>query len=218
MGIIPASPIAMSDSEAYTVVQHKGFSLIAEALRNLHIGLEVKQGTRRPGEPLTITVTSAMANEGKSMVSSNLALLFAGLGRKVLLVDADMRKRSLSKAFQCDQKPGLRELLGNAPWSPSLAIAVGTPTFHLLPAGDVTRSSLDTIQPEAFARTLALLKPGFDVIIFDTPPVLPMADACIMGQASDVTLLIVRSRPGRDRRVQPRRCERQGSHVRRQRC
>src|SRR6185295_4592934 len=104
-------------ADAYTLVQHKSFSLVAEALRNLHIGLEVKHGAHRTGQPLTVTVTSAMANEGKSMVSSNLALLFANLGRKVLIIDADLRKRSLSHAFKSDDKQGLREILNGMPWS-----------------------------------------------------------------------------------------------------
>ncbi len=106
MGMIPANPTPLTDAEAYTLVQHKSFSLMAEALRNLHIGLEVKYGAHRTGQPLVVTVTSALANEGKSMVSSNLALLFAGLGRKVLLVDADLRKRSISRVYKCENKVG----------------------------------------------------------------------------------------------------------------
>src|SRR6185295_5454009 len=63
MGMIPKSEQVLVDAEAYTLVLHKSFSLVAEALRNLHIGLEVKHGTYRTGQPLAITVTSAMANE-----------------------------------------------------------------------------------------------------------------------------------------------------------
>lgn len=194
MGIIPATEEPMTDEEAYVVVKNKGFTFIAEALRNLHISLEVMHGSHRTGTPLTITVTSAMANEGKSMVSSNLALLFAALGRKVLLVDADLRKRSVTRANKCEDKSGLRELLSGANWTPSLAIGTSTPGFFVLPAGHTANGSLDSIQPESFVRVLAQIQPNFDVIIFDTPPVLPMADACIMGQASNVTLLVVRSR------------------------
>lgn len=194
MGMIPASEMALNDSEAYTLVLHRSFSLVAEALRNLHIGLEVKHGAHRTGQPLVVTVTSALANEGKSMVSSNLALLFAGLGRKVLIVDADLRKRSLSKAYKCEEKTGLRDVIQGAAFTPAMAVPCGTPGFFLLPAGTSKAEASDTIQPESFERALAQMKPGYDVIIFDTPPVLPMADACIMGQVSDVTILVVRSR------------------------
>ena len=194
MGIIPATETPMTDEEAYVVVKNKGFTFIAEALRNLHISLEVMHGSHRTGTPLTITVTSAMANEGKSMVSSNLALLFAALGRRVLLVDADLRKRSVTRANKCENNAGLRELLSGAAWTPSLAVGSTTPGFFVLPAGHTANGSLDSIQPESFVRILSQIQPNFDVIIFDTPPVLPMADACIMGQASNVTLLVVRSR------------------------
>jgi capsular exopolysaccharide synthesis family protein len=195
LGLIPASDVALNDEQAYTLVQNRSFSLVSEALRNLHIGLEVKHGAHRTtGQPLVITVTSALANEGKSMVSSNLALLFAGLGRKVLIVDADLRKRSLSKAYKADDKPGLRELMRGATFTPSMAVSGSTPGFFLLPSGNVKPDASDTMQPESFVRVLAQMKPGYDVIIFDTPPVLPMADACIMGQLSDVTILVVRSR------------------------
>src|SRR6185295_19210195 len=131
-------------ADAYTLVQHKSFSLVAEALRNLHIGLEVKHGAHRTGQPLTVTVTSALANEGKSMVSSNLALLFANLGRKVLIVDADLRKRSLSKAYKADTKPGLRDIMQGTPWSPTMAVPGAAPGFFLLPAGNARPDSSDT--------------------------------------------------------------------------
>ena len=197
LGLIPASDVMLNDKQVYTLVQNRSFSLVSEALRNLHIGLEVKHGAHRStGQPLVITVTSALANEGKSMVSSNLALLFAGLGRKVLIVDADLRKRSLSKAYNADDKPGLRDLMRGTAFTPAMAVTVAgaTPGFFLLPSGNAKPDSSDTMQPESFVRVLNQMKPGYDVIIFDTPPVLPMADACIIGQLSDVTILVVRSR------------------------
>ncbi|MEI6234077.1 MAG: polysaccharide biosynthesis tyrosine autokinase, partial [Planctomycetota bacterium] len=194
LGMIPASDTVLDDQRAYTLVQHSSFSLVSEALRNLHIGLEVKYSAHRTGQPLVITVTSALANEGKSMVSSNLALLFAGLGRKVLIVDADLRKRSLSRAYKADGKSGLRDIIHGMPFALSMTVPGAVPGFFLLPAGLAKPDATDTMQPESFERALAQMKPGFDVIIFDTPPVLPMADACIMGQMSDVTILVVRSR------------------------
>src|SRR5207247_1619278 len=136
MGMIPASDMVLNDADAYTLVLHKSFSLVAEALRNLHIGLEVKHGTHRTGQPLAITVTSAMANEGKSLVSSNLALLFANLGRKVLIVDADLRKRSLTKAFKCEDKIGLRDVMNGTAWSPTISIPGPVLGFHLPPSGE----------------------------------------------------------------------------------
>jgi capsular exopolysaccharide synthesis family protein len=193
LGMIPNSLLHLDEDVLYKIVDERSFSTIAEALRNLHIGLEVKYDNRRLGKTLVLTVTSALANEGKTMVSSNLALLFASLGRKTLLVDADLRKRSLSKTYG-RFSPGLSEYLEGATFKPEDVMSLETPNLFLLPAGSVESNAPSTFKPEAFKILLAQMVANFEVVIFDTPPVLPMADACIMGHASDATVLVVRSR------------------------
>ncbi|MCY3022766.1 MAG: AAA family ATPase [Planctomycetota bacterium] len=194
LGVIPVFEHTLADADGYLLAQRQADSSVVDSLRNIHIGLEVTYGAHRTGQPLVITVTSAVPHEGKTFLASNLATLFAALGRKVLVVDADLRKGSLTKAFKCDSSIGLREAVASGKWSPEYAVNGKSPGYFLLPVTESSYSSPESLNPEGFARILPQMKAGFDVIIFDTPPVLAVADACVIGQSSDVVLLVSRSR------------------------
>jgi succinoglycan biosynthesis transport protein ExoP len=203
LGMIPSAPATMGDADGYVLVQRQTRSAIADNFRNIHIALEVTHGSQTRGKAFVITITSAGPNEGKSFVSSNLATLFSSLGRKVLLVDADFRKCSLSKAFNYKPKIGLMDIVAEGKWSPDLAIHNEAGGFSFLPAPTTgVEDKIESFDPKAFSRALELMQKDFDVIIFDTPPVLAMADASAIARVSDVTILVVRSRKTRMRDVE----------------
>jgi len=196
LGMVPMFERTLADADGYLLAQRQAGSVVVDSLRNIHIGLEVAN-TKRNGQPLLITITSAAPNEGKSFLASNLATLFAGLGRRVLVVDADLRKGSLTKAFKCHRDIGLREAIASGKWSSDMTVNGVTPGYNLLPVGKNSHENPESLSPEGFKHLLAQMKNDYDVIIFDTPPVLAVADACVIGSCTDVTLLLSRSRCSR---------------------
>jgi len=201
LGMVPASALNMSDSDGYVMVQRQARSAIADHFRNIHIALEVTHGIQSQGKAFIVTITSAGPNEGKSFVSSNLATLFASLSRRVLLVDADFRKCSLSRAFNQRPKTGLMDIISTGRWSKDAAIHNAAQGYWFLPAPR-DQEELGSFDPQAFSMALDLMKKDFDVIIFDTPPVLAMADASAIARVSDVTILVARSRKTRMRELE----------------
>ncbi|HYF49033.1 MAG TPA: AAA family ATPase, partial [Planctomycetota bacterium] len=201
LGMVPESPTSVSDTDGYAMVQRQARSPIADHFRNIHIALEVTHGIQSQGKAFIVTITSAGPNEGKSFVSANLATLFASLGRRVLLVDADFRKCSLSRAFNCRPKTGLMEIIAQGRWRKEAALFNESHGYHFLPAPS-DQEELGSFDPQAFSTALDQMKKDFDVIVFDTPPVLAMADACAMARVSDVTILVARSRKTRMRELE----------------
>lgn len=197
LGVIPRFERTLADEDGYLLAQRQANSAVVDSLRNIHIGLEVTHGQHRTGQPVVITVTSAVPHEGKSFLASNLATLFVNLGRKVLVIDADLRKGALSRAFKCDGNMGLREVIASGHWSAEYSVNSTTPGYALLPVTEGSRSNPESLNPEGLARVLPQMKAGYDVVIFDTPPVLAVADACVIGQCSDLAILVARSRQTR---------------------
>jgi capsular exopolysaccharide synthesis family protein len=193
-GTVPIFKRSVADEQGYTLAQRQPHSPVVDSLRQIHMSLEVNHGVHHTGQPLVITVSSAQPGEGKSFLTSNLAILFASLGRKVLVVDADFRRGALSRAFNCRGKNSLREAVDSGEWAPSDAFNSATPGYHLLPVGEHAYIRPESLNPEGFERVLEKMKQAFEVILFDTSPVLMVADACVLAKSSELVLLVLRSR------------------------
>jgi capsular exopolysaccharide synthesis family protein len=165
-------------------------SLAAEKFRFLGVRMRQLQQNR----PIKkVLVTSTMAEEGKSMVSANLAGVLARRKRhKVLLIEGDLRRPVLAKRF------GLRNLEGVAEWLRGNADAVTnvyhlqSPDFWLMPAGDPPSNPLELLQSGRLATLMNQLSPMFDWIIVDSPPLLPLADTTVWQRVTEGALLVVR--------------------------
>lgn len=190
-GMIPTFDKVLVKNDGYLLVKRQAHSPAVDALRNFHIGIQLEYRTKKP---LVITVTSPAPGDGKSFITANLAALFVTWGHNVLVVDADLRKGSLSSVFNHADKPGLYDLLEGASWTPQYALNGLSPGFRLLPAGKSSTENFSGIKPEKFDAVLQKLKKEFDVIIIDTPPILAIADASVVSQFSDVAILVARSR------------------------
>ena len=143
--------------------------------------------------PRTVMLTSASTGDGKTMTAVNLALVLSeSYRRKVLLVDADLRRPSIRYFKDLDGAAGLSEALA-APTDRKLALVPITPLLTLLPAG---RPVADPIGGLTSARMRTILSEAaalFDWIIVDAPPVGPMADASLLAEMVDGTLFVVRA-------------------------
>jgi len=138
----------------------------------------------------TLMVTSSFPLEGKSFIAKNLAASLANMNKKVLLVDADMRRPSLHRTFNIDPSPGLSEILvGEA----SIEEAIKDTTeanLRLLPSGTIPPNPLDLIGSERMMELVETLKQHYRWIIFDTPPLINVSDAAMLC-GSGVSVLFV---------------------------
>jgi len=163
-------------------------SALNEASRSLCTAL---QFATDQGLPRTITITSSSPGEGKSLTSIAMAKHFASLGRKVLLVDADMRNPSLHQKLKGDNSAGLSNYLTGACSPPQVMQKTEVPNLAFIASGPLPPNAADLL---GGPRVLSLLSVGcevFDLIIIDGPPVLGLADALLLASATSATVFIV---------------------------
>jgi capsular exopolysaccharide synthesis family protein len=160
-----------------------------EAIRNLRTSLIL---TNLDTPPQVIMVTSAVPGEGKSTICVALAQNYSGLGKKVLLIEGDIRRRTLTKFVDVpDKNIGLMEVLSN---TVELEDAVQKPKnfrFDLLLGNDMSANPADILSSKQFSEFIENARQTYDIIIFDTPPLLVVSDARIVGQFADAILFAV---------------------------
>ncbi|MCM3544945.1 CpsD/CapB family tyrosine-protein kinase [Priestia megaterium] len=141
----------------------------------------------------TIVVTSSGAEEGKSTTTSNLATVYAQQGLNVLLIDADLRKPTGHYTFRLENHIGLTNVLTR---QSTLAQAVQEseiPHLSVLTSGPIPPNPSELLASAQMTELLKEMKEQFDMIIFDTPPILAVADAQILANQVDGTILVVSS-------------------------
>ncbi|HMD33859.1 MAG TPA: polysaccharide biosynthesis tyrosine autokinase [Vicinamibacterales bacterium] len=166
-------------------------SLAAEQYRALRTRLAHTEGAAMMR---TVMVTSPQKGEGKSVTSANLALTMAQeLQRRVVIVEADLRKPSLGHLFNLPAGPGLAEFLVGA--AELKDVMKFLPDHHLtvIPAGTPPANPSELLGSTAMRRLLDQLRTRFDRVILDTPPVLPLADVAVLAPMVDGALLVVRA-------------------------
>ena len=141
----------------------------------------------------TILVTSANMGEGKSTVSVNLATSLAQSGKKVVLVDADMRRPMLHRLLEVDGSRGLTNLIIRGREDTSFLKGTLIANLRLLPAGRVPPNPAELLGSERMKEVIAWLREQADYIIFDSPPLLAVTDGAVLSQAVDTTILVASS-------------------------
>jgi capsular exopolysaccharide synthesis family protein len=216
LGVIPSANAERSRSFAY-YRQARGAETRKTEKENLKSPVELVTWQKRPsaladsfrstlasilyaGEngnrPRVIALTSAGPREGKTTVASNLALALAEIGRRVLLIDGDLRKPRLHEIFNVSNAWGLSDLLdGTKPPEGSETMVVGTSyrDLYVLPAGSVASSISNLLHSPRVAELLQRMRQEFDMVIIDTPPMLQLPDARVLGRLADAVILVVRS-------------------------
>ena len=171
-------------------------SLLAESFRGALASIMVAgQGATLPG---VIMITSAGKGEGKSTVASNLGIALAEINLRVLLIDADMRKPHLHDIFNVSNSWGLSDLLRERSALDSCPVeALSRKTdiegLSLLPSGPGTLSIANLLYSRRLADLLGRLRAEFDIIVIDTPPMLYISDARVMGRLTDGAILVIRA-------------------------
>lgn len=164
-------------------------SPVSEAYRTIRTNIQFSQ----TGEDLkVIMVTSSMQAEGKTSTVANLGVVMAQAGHKVLIVDADMRNPSQHKVFGTTNR-GVSNIISGGATVNDCLVATEVENLHLLPAGPVAPNPSEILGSKRAFDLIVGLKPYYDFIIIDAPPVLPVTDACIIGGKADGTILLVKS-------------------------
>jgi non-specific protein-tyrosine kinase len=166
-------------------------SAVSEAYRTLQTSIDFA-GLDKPIK--TLLVTSASPEEGKSSTLANLAVISAQEGRKVIVVDCDLRRPSLHSIFGLSNTEGLTTALmdTDALKSPPLQSA-GVDGLSVLTSGPIPPSPLELLGSQRFADLLAALADRADIVLVDAPPVVAVADAAVLASKVDAVLLVVQA-------------------------
>jgi capsular exopolysaccharide synthesis family protein len=145
-----------------------------------------------PGEGRCVMITSATGGEGKTTLSAHLAARCANSGTSTLLIDADLRRASLGRLLDVPVGPGLGDVLGGDIDLDEALITVQAGGFHFLSAGTPGRDPSRVLKSTRLSELINRLRRTYDLVIIDTPPVLPVADALIMGRWADGAVMAAR--------------------------
>jgi polysaccharide biosynthesis transport protein len=168
-------------------------SHISEAFRSLRTSLLLSQAEQ---PPQVILVTSALPREGKTTAAVNLAVTLAQLGDKTLLIDGDMRKPGITRAFDLmDSKySGLSSYLAGVSSLEYVTVPnAAIPNLAAIPTGPVPPNPADLLSSHRMAQAIASLRNDYKFIVIDSPPVMAASDAVILSVLVDGVLLVVRS-------------------------
>jgi capsular exopolysaccharide synthesis family protein len=140
-----------------------------------------------------VLITSSIGGEGKTTLAAQLAARCGNAGMNTLLIDADLRRTGLCSLLDVAEGPGLSDaLLHDEPLPTELVIPVQGGTFHLLPAGTPVRDTSRVLQNRKLGLLITQFRQLYDLVLIDSPPVLPVPDALIIGRWVDGAVLAVR--------------------------
>ncbi len=167
--------------------------LEVDALTNLYTNIEILQRNQLKGETPIITITSMLPNEGKTFTATNLAKLMSMTGKKVLLIDMDLRKPSVHNAFDINNNRGMAAIIEKKLKPKRAIVRTKMKNLQVIPGGKfdtATSPIIFSLQNIAFIHSL---KESYDLIIIDTPPLGMVVDAVPLMHQADLNLLVVRS-------------------------
>lgn len=189
LDIAVASPISLSKFKNEVPVLQYPKSAITESFRGLRINI---QNLLKENQTGVIAVHSNISGEGKSFVALNLALIFSISGKRVLLVDGDLRRPRLHTVLNAKNDVGFVTALQGTQSAKSLVCKTNTDKLSFIPAGPVLMNPAELLSNIAIEKFLAALKPDYDFIIFDNAPIGVVNDAMLIGLQADVNLLLLR--------------------------
>ena len=162
-----------------------------EAYRGLRTSLAL---LAREGNQKVFTVISGGVGEGKSTTLFNLAYVYAEQGSRVLVVDSDMRRPVQHKMVGLPNKQGLVNVLLGEMQPMDAVLETGVPNLWMMPSGRIRRGTLGIMNGPRLRAMLDALKPHYDVILLDAPPIMGVTDAAILASEADGVLLVVQYR------------------------
>jgi capsular exopolysaccharide synthesis family protein len=170
-------------------------SLFVESLRAVWLQID----RSRPGPGKVLLITSSVSGEGKSCIAACLARMLALAGHRIVIVDADLRRPTVSRAFGMEKSPGLAEFLAGGKELDDVLQMDGASGTYFIAAGTSIRAPADILQSPRLSQILRELSASFDSVIIDAPPVLAVSDASILAEQANMTMVVVRWRTTKTR-------------------
>jgi len=164
-------------------------SIQAESYRSIRTTLLVFSP---PGKIKSILVTSPLAREGKSATLANVGITLSQAGKRVVIVDADLRKPKQSRMFGLNSGWGLTHFVSSFIDAADLVRPTQYPNLFLITSGPIPANPIELLTSEKMDHLIAFLKRSFDYILFDTPPILAVSDALAIGPMIDGVILVAR--------------------------
>lgn len=172
------------------ITLHNSKSPISESYVKLRTNIEL---SAVDGPIQTILFTSANPGEGKSTTVANLAVVFAQADKKVLIIDADLRKPTMHHFFSLSNRMGLTSVLTNRASLLDATNTTAIPSLKVLTSGPIPPNPSELLGSKRMEALLQELRQQFDVILIDTPPSLAVADAQIMAKLVDGAVIVLHS-------------------------
>ena len=173
---------------------------VSEAYRALRTALLLSTAN----ELKVIAMTSANAGEGKTATSTNLAVVLAQLGKRVLLIDGDLRKPRLHEVFQRTNRTGLVTYLTTDVEPGEIFLETEVPNLHLTPSGPIPPNPSELLSSQRMEQLLTACRELYDFLIIDTPPTLAVTDSTLIGAMADGVVLCLQA--GRVLREEAKSC------------
>lgn len=179
-----------SDDSLDLLAHESPTSTFAEAARAVRTSIVFSS----PDRPIrTLLVTSAVAGDGKTTVACNLAITMAQAGQRVVLIDCDLRRSRLHGVFSVENNPGVTGVIVGPRSIESGILATAVPNLSLLTSGALPPNPSELLHSEAFGQLLESLKKQFDIVIIDSPPLVPVTDAAVISTRIDSVVLVARA-------------------------
>ena len=176
---VPSHPVILRDQP---------LAAPSEAVRRLRTNLQFIDVANRPK---SIVISSSIPAEGKTTIAINLAVSLADSGARVILVDADLRRPSIAEYMGIEGGVGLTTVLIGRAEVEDVVQPVGTTNLDLLPAGQVPPNPSELLGSVAMADLLERLSASYDMVLLDSPPLLPVTDAVVLSKMAGGALLVV---------------------------
>ncbi len=174
----------------YLVTRSEPKSPISEQYRTIRTNIQFSSFQK---EMKSIMVTSPDSSEGKSTTAANLAIVFAQQGKKVLLVDADLRKPTIHYMFNVPNTVGLTNMLVNQVDLAQVIFSTEDRYLHILPSGPIPPNPSELLASDAMQSAIEEMQKKYDVVLLDTPPVLKVSDAQIAANLCEGSVLVLSS-------------------------
>jgi capsular exopolysaccharide synthesis family protein len=189
LGIAPQIDAGRTGSAALMLDSRRSDSAFGESVRRLRSGLLI---SRSGTPPQVLLVSSASPGEGKSTLAISLAVSLSQFEKKVLLVEADLRRPVLCRRLGLESTDGLSVLLSNREAASGVLVTPDNPNLHLLPSGPTPPYPAELLGSPRMHTLMDQWRSEYDFIVVDSPPVLPVTDAQLLEEMADATVLLAR--------------------------
>ena len=186
LGLVPSMSVKGSDSmliSAGSAPPH--FAESIKAIRTAVVFSSADEGAR------SVVVTSTGPGEGKTMVSSNLAVALAQADQRTLIIDCDMRRPRIHEVFGGEQEPGMSNVLVGTSELKDVIKRTAAPNLSIVPAGHIPPNPAELLGSPRFKELIRTLRTQFDWIIIDAPPVMAVTDAAVIGHNATGVVFVV---------------------------